>query len=116
MTRLPIVLLVPLIVSACLKPAPPPAIAPPEVTAGTATVSLATLPPSTVAAWTGRWTSGARSLDIARSDDSLTANGQPLLFVGLGTFADPAGTSYLFGPDGTLRTFTVAGAETRWVR
>jgi hypothetical protein len=40
----------------------------------------------------------------------------PLTFVGLGTFSDGAGTSYLFGPDGQLRTFTAAGAETRWAR
>ncbi len=116
MRRLPVVLFAVLALSACIKPAPPPSSAPPEVVAGTATVSLATLPPATVAAWTGRWTSGGRTLDIARSGDALTANGLPLTFVGLGTFSDRAGTSYLFGPDGQLRTFTAAGAEIRWTR
>ena len=116
MRRLFPVLVMATAVSACLKPAPPPAAAPSEVVSGTASVSLATLPPATVAAWTGTWTSGARTTLIARTGDTLTANGQPLSFVGLGTFADASGTAYLFGPNAGLTTVTSAGVETRWTR
>lgn len=116
MRRLSLAVALSLALTACLKPAPPPAAAPPEVVSGTASVSLATLPAATVAGWTGTWTSGARTLTVARVGDALTANGQPLSFVGLGTFADAAGTAYLFGADGSLRTYTAAGAETRWAR
>ena len=115
MRRLSLSVALALALSACLKPAPPPAAAPPEVVAGTATVSLS-LPPAAVAGWTGTWTSGGRATVIARSGDTLTANGQPLTLVGLGTFADTAGTAYLFGPGPGLTTVTSAGAETRWTR
>lgn len=116
MRRLSVLILAPLALSACLKPAPPPASAPPEVVAGTATVSLSSLPPVAVALWIGNWTNGGRSLVIARAGDVLTANGQPLTLVGLGTFTDSAGTAYLFGPGSVLVTTTSSGVEARWTR
>lgn len=116
MRRLSVPVALALALAACLKPAPPPAAAPPEVVSGTATVSLATIPAATVAAWTGTWRGGGRTLEVARMGEMLTANGQPLTFVGLGTFTDAAGTAYLFGPDATLRTYTAAGVETRFTR
>ena len=105
-----------LALSACLNAAPPPAATPPEVTAGTSSVSLSMIPVATIAPWLGTWTGGGRTVVVARSGDMLTANGHPLTFVGLGTFADAAGTSYLFGPGESLRTFTAAGTETRFTR
>ena len=111
-----------LALSACLKPAPPPAAAPPEVVAGTANVSLARLPAATVASWLGSWRSGTETLGVARVGDALTvarsggAVGQPLTLVGLGTFTDAAGTSYLFGPGAVLRTYDAAGSMRSWSR
>lgn len=116
MRRLFLLMSAPLALAACLKPAPPPAAAPPEVAAGTASASLASLPPAAVASWLGAWSGGGRTMIIARSGDLLTADGRALTLVGLGTFSDSDGTAYLFGPGATLRTYSAAGAETRWTR
>jgi hypothetical protein len=116
MRRLCVSIALALALAGCLKPAPPPAAAPPEILAGTATVGLSSLPPAAVAAWLGAWRSGASTLTIARAGDTLTANGMPLTLVGLGTFSDAAGTAYLFGPGETLVTYPLAGNAVRWAR
>ena len=109
--------------AACMA-APPPLAAPPEVIAQSVDVSLATLPAATVARWTGSYRSGGQTLGISRVGDQLWATraGAPLALklVGLGTFVDPAGTSYLFlpadGGSGRLETIGADGSRINWSR
>ena len=112
-----------LALAACMDH-PPPAAAPPEV-APTA-VPLAQVPAATIERYLGTYRSGADSIVIRRSGASLFADrsglpsAAPLTIVGLGTFADAAGTAYLFmpadGSGGRLRTIDARGAAREWVR
>ena len=100
--------------AACAPPAPPPSTPPPEVAAGTAAIrpTAALLDP-----YVGRYSSGADVMTIRRAGDSLVVErpGQPplgLVLVGLGTFADAAGTAYLFTPAaGAVTRLTLVGAN-----
>lgn len=110
------------LLAGCATPPPAPP-APPGIVARTADVSFAALPAAAVDRWTGSFHSGALTLEIARSGDGLVASRgsgvQTLRFIGLGTFTDAAGTSYLFDPpDGSAGVVTVDAAGTRrsWAR
>lgn len=109
--------------AACAPPAPPPSTPPPEVAYGTAAIrpTAALLDP-----YVGRYTSGADALTVRRAGDSLVIErpGQPplaLVLVGLGTFADAAGTAYLFahGADAVRHRLTLVsanGTRSAWSR
>ena len=109
-----------LTLSACLPPHPPPAPAPPEVTAQSAVVALGQLSPAIANRYLGTFRNAGNTLTIGRTGDTLYAGSTPLALVGLGTFADSAGTAYLFIPvDGSghaLRTITPDGTSRDWVR
>ena len=79
MRRLSLPVVLALALDACLKPAPPPAAAPPEVVTGTSSVSLSSIPAATVQAWIGAWRNGSRTLTVSRAGNQLFANGQPLV-------------------------------------
>ena len=108
---------------ACALPAPPPSAPPPEVAANAASAlpTAALLDP-----YVGRYVSGADSISIRRTGNSLIADrgGQApatLTLVGLGTFADAAGSAFLFhtaGGGASMRLTLVAANGTRreWVR
>ena len=108
--------------TACLPPHPPPAPAPGEVIPHTANVALSRLPASAVAAYLGTYRSGSDSLTSRRAGDQLFAdrNGRlatvPLKLIGLGTFSDAAGTTYLFDSGAGLRTLAADGTSRDWVR
>ncbi len=106
--------------AACAPPAPPPAAPPPEVAAGSASVrpTSAMLDP-----YVGLYRSGAETLIIRRSGDSLIVerSGQPsnpLSLVGTGTFADAAAAVYLFTPGASgrvrLTIVTADGNRREW--
>lgn len=108
---------------ACALPAPPPAAPPPEISvnAAAALPTAALLDP-----YVGRYISGSESILVRRTGSSLVAerNGQAataLSLVGLATFADLAGSVYLFdraGGGGSPRLTLVGANGTRrdWVR
>ena len=108
--------------AACLPPHPPPAPAPGEVIPNTADVALSRLPASAVAAYLGTYRSGSESLVVRRAGAQLFAdrNGRlataPLKLIGLGTFSDNQGTTYLFDSGAGLRTFSADGTSRDWVR
>ena len=111
-----------LLAAGCATPPPAPP-APPGIIAQSADASLAAIPAGSVSRWLGSFQSGGDTLVISRSAGGLTASRggalQPLRFVGLGTFADPTGTSYLFVPpdgSGHLVTIDPAGNRREWAR
>ena len=113
MRQLPIALLFPLGLAACAPPAPPPSAPPPQVAPGTASVrpTAAMLDP-----YVGSYRSGAETMEIRRVGDALTVDrpGQAplvLALVGLGTFADDAGNSWLFARLANAARLTVIGAD-----
>ncbi|QNN64807.1 hypothetical protein H9L12_11250 [Sphingomonas rhizophila] len=112
--------------SACMPPHPAPAPAPAEVIPQSTNVALSRLPAAALAAYAGTYRSGADTLIIRRAGDALFADrngvpaGAPLTLVGLGTFVDGVGTSYLFvpadGSAGKLRTVAANGTSRDWAR
>jgi hypothetical protein len=109
-----------------MPPHPAPAPAPSEVIPQSASVTLTRLPPSAIASYLGTYRQGGQTLTIRRAGERLFAdrNGLPspaaLTLVGLGTFVDDAGTSYLFvpadGSAGRLRTLDADGTSRDWAR
>lgn len=120
MRSLPFALALSLGLAACAPPAPAPSTPPPEVLVGGSAIRpiAAILDP-----YAGRYASGGEQLTVRRSGDSLVIEraGQPplwLTLVGLGTFADAAGNSYLFttGAGGRLALIAADGARREWAR
>ena len=111
-----------LLTGACL-PHPPPAPPPPEVTPHTADVATDRLPEAVLAGYLGTYRNGGDTLVIARVGAVLTATrgggSRSLRLIGLGTFIDDAGTSYLFTPPGgggTLTTIAPDDQRRTWSR
>ena len=112
-----------LLTGACL-PHPPPAPPPPEVTPNTADVATTVLSDATLARYTGTYRNGGDALVIARVGAVLTATrggggSRSLRLIGLGTFIDAVGTSYLFTPPGgggTLTTIALDDQRRTWSR
>jgi len=99
--------------AACAPPAPPPSAPPPQVAPGTSLVrpTAAMLDP-----YVGSYRGGTEALTVRRAGDALVVDrpGQPattLILVGLGTFADAAGKTYLFTPAAGGARLTVVGAD-----
>ncbi len=123
MRKLMLIFTVVLGLGACALPAPPPSAPPPEISANAASAlpTAALLDP-----YVGRYVSGSDAILVRRSGSSLVAerSGQAataLSLVGLATFADAAGSVYLFdraGGGGSQRLTLVGANGTRreWVR
>ena len=106
----------------CALPAPPPSAAPHEVAVGTANAlpTAALLNP-----YVGDYRNGAATVRVRRSGSGLLVNAPTgpaaLTLIGLDTFADASGNSYLFvmAPGAPATRVAIVGANgTRreWVR
>lgn len=121
MRFIPIALALSIGLAACAPPAPPPSTPPPEVATGTAAIrpTAAMLDP-----YVGRYASGGDQLTVRRAGDRLVVEraGQPplgLTVVGLGTFADSSGNTYLFtsvAGGGRLVLLAANGTRREWAR
>lgn len=109
--------------ASCAPPPPPPAAPPPEVAAGTASAQPTA---ALLDSYVGDYRSGAATMRVRHSGGGLIldvpAHGVVVLtLIGLDTFADAGGNSYLFATarDQSATRLAIIGADgtrSEWVR
>jgi hypothetical protein len=110
------------LLAGCMLPAPPPAASPPEIAVGTtnALPTAALLDPCV-----GDYRNGAALVRVRRSASGLLVDAPAgtvaLTLIGLNTFVDRQGTSYLFvmvrgAPATRLAIIGANGTRREWVR